>query len=225
MKSAKECKNRFEDIVAFVMGELDPPAARELQDHIALCDRCREAWAVLMEEEKEVRSGFEALARSLGPIEELVLEEQHQSSVRIGVSNNHFLERTKNMILAHKRLSVAAAATVTALATSLILYVSLFSFSVPVYAVEQTVEANSPKISDQARPEKIGSMMIGTAPSMAAQAVSRIGRRRTTRLSIIASNKECPRLSDRWMKSTRMIESRVTMPARAIMPIMPVAVK
>ena len=32
-----------------------------------------------------------------------------------------------------------------------------------------SVEANRPKISDQARPEKIGSMMIGTAPSMAAR--------------------------------------------------------
>ena len=60
---------------------------------------------------------------------------------------------------------------------------------------------------------------------MAALAVSRIGRRRTTRLSMIASNSDRPPASDRWMKSTRMIESRVTMPARAIMPIMPVAVK
>ena len=33
----------------------------------------------------------------------------------------------------------------------------------------KSVEANSPKISDQARPEKIGSMIIGTAPSIAAR--------------------------------------------------------
>jgi hypothetical protein len=75
------------------------------------------------------------------------------------------------------------------------------------------VETSKPKISDQARPEKIGSMMIGTAPGIAALAVSKIGRRRTTRLSMIASNSERPRESDRWMKSTKMIESRVTIPA------------
>ena len=45
------------------------------------------------------------------------------------------------------------------------------------------VEATRPKISDQPRPEKIGSSKIGIAYSMAAQAVSRIGRRRTARLS------------------------------------------
>ncbi len=63
MKAARQCKDRFEDIVAFVMGELDPPAARELQDHLALCDRCRAARDALVEEEKEVRLGFEALAQ------------------------------------------------------------------------------------------------------------------------------------------------------------------
>jgi len=152
MNDAKQCKDRFEAIVAFVMGELDPPAARELQDHIALCDRCREARDVLVEEEQEVRSGFEELARSLGPVEQAVLgQQQHQSRVRVHVSNNHFLERIKNMILAHKRLSVAAAATVTALAASLILYVSLFSSSTAAYALEQTVQANNQVTSYHAK--------------------------------------------------------------------------
>ena len=144
MNAAKQCKDRFEDIVAFVMGELDPAAARELQEHIALCDECRAARDALVEEEKEVRLGFEALAHSLGPVEQAVLgQRQRQSRVRVDVSNNHFLERVKSMILAHKRLSVAAAAMVTALAASLILYVSLFSSSTPAYALEQTVQANN----------------------------------------------------------------------------------
>ena len=117
MNIAKQCQDRFEDIVAFVMGELDSSAARELQDHIALCGRCRAARDVLVEEEKEVRLGFEALARSLGSVEQVVLDRSRcQSQVRIGVFNSHFLERLKTMILAHKRLSVAAAATVAALA-------------------------------------------------------------------------------------------------------------
>ena len=63
MKSARECKDRFEDIVAFVMGELDAPAARELQEHLAVCEACRASYDALVEEEKEVRSGFEALAQ------------------------------------------------------------------------------------------------------------------------------------------------------------------
>ncbi len=143
MSDAKQCKDRFEAIVAFVMGELDPPAARELQDHVALCDRCREARDALVEEEKEVRSGFEELARSLGPVEQTVLgQQQHQSRVRDDVFDNRFFERIRTMILAHKRLSVAAAATVMALAASVILYVSMFSFSAPAYALEQTVQAN-----------------------------------------------------------------------------------
>jgi outer membrane lipoprotein-sorting protein len=96
-----------------------------------------------VEEEREVRSGFEALARSLGPVERLVLEEQtRQSIVRVGVSNNHFLEKVKNMIVTHKRLSAATAATLTALAASLVLYVSLFSASGSAYALEQTAQAN-----------------------------------------------------------------------------------
>jgi len=144
MNVAKPCPDRFEDIVAFVMGELDPAAARELQEHIALCDTCRAARDVLVAEEKEVRAGFAALARGLGPIEQAVLHErERQTQVRVGASDNHFLERVKAMILTHKRLSVAAAAvTAMALAAGLLLYVSLFSSSTAAYALEQTVQAN-----------------------------------------------------------------------------------
>ena len=51
MKPAKQCKDRFDDIVAFVMGELDAPAARELQMHIAVCNECRACYDALAEEE------------------------------------------------------------------------------------------------------------------------------------------------------------------------------
>ena len=82
--------------------------------------------------------------RVMSAVEQVVLERQQLAPrVRVGVSNNHFLERVKNMILAHKRLSAAAAATVAALAASLILYVSLFSSTGSAYALEQTAEANS----------------------------------------------------------------------------------
>jgi hypothetical protein len=152
MNVAKRCKDRFEDIVALVMGELDPSAALELQDHIALCDKCRRTRDVLVEEEKEVRSGFEALARNLGPVEQAVLgQRQHQATVRVNVSSNHLLERVKNMIITHKRLSVAVAATVMALTASVVLYVSLFSSPTAAYALEQTVQANNHVTSYHAR--------------------------------------------------------------------------
>ncbi len=141
MNKVKLCKDRFEDIVAFIMGELDHAAVAELQDHIAQCDKCRAVHDTLVKEEKEVRSGFETLARGLDPIEQAVLgQQQQQAKVRIKISNNHFLKRVKNMIIKHKRLSVAAA-TLTALAASLVLCTMLFSTPTVAYALEQTVEA------------------------------------------------------------------------------------
>ena len=62
--------------------------------------------------------------------------------MRVGVSNNHFLERVKNMIRTHKRL-IATAATLAALAAGLVLCVSLVSSSHPAYALEQTAQANN----------------------------------------------------------------------------------
>lgn len=47
------------------------------------------------------------------------------------------------MIVTHKRLSAVAAATLTASAASLVLYVSLFSSSGSAYALEQTAQANA----------------------------------------------------------------------------------
>jgi len=76
----------------------------------------------------------------------------------------------------------------------------------------------------QARPEKIGSRVIGHAPSSAAPAVSTIGRSRCAPLSAIASANGTPACSRVRMKSMRMIALRTTMPASAIMPIIAVAV-
>ena len=167
MNATKPCKDRFEDIVALVMGALEPAAAEQLQDHIARCDTCRQARDVLAAEEQEVRAGFEALAGHLGPVEHAVLEEcDRQSEVPVGASHNHFLERVKNMILAHKRLSVAAA-TVAALAASVVLYVSLVSSSTTAYALEQTVQANRHVTSYHAKltpPRGMGEVWVQLNP-------------------------------------------------------------
>jgi hypothetical protein len=155
MKPARECEERFEDIVAFVMGELDVAAARKLQEHLAVCEACRTRRDALLDEEKKIRSGFEALARSLGIDKGTVpfssnenwdspraIDDDRQSSVRLGVSNNRFPERVKNMIRTHRRLITTTAALV-ALAAGLLLCVSLVSPSHPAYALEQTAQANN----------------------------------------------------------------------------------
>ncbi len=85
--------------------------------------------------------------------------------------------------------------------------------------------ARIPNTNDHASPEKIGSKTITQAPITAAPAVSTIGRRRTAPASRQASRTLIPRARFSWMKSTRRIEFRTTMPASAITPIMPVAVK
>ena len=67
--------------------------------------------------------------------------------------------------------------------------------------------------------------MITIDPNIAALAVSKMGRKRTAPASRMASRRDKPRSWLKWMKSMRMIELRTTIPARAIIPIMAVAVK
>jgi hypothetical protein len=143
MTTSKNCRDRFEDIVALVMDELDLGDKRELQDHIIVCATCREARDLLIEEEKQVRSDFETLAGSVTLDDQGARKKrEYQLPVGVGQSNNHFHERVKTMIFAHKRLSFAAATTVAA-AASLILYVSLLSAGNDAYALEQTAQANN----------------------------------------------------------------------------------
>jgi hypothetical protein len=92
--------------------------------------------------------------------------------------------------------------------------------------VKCTVEASNPNIRVQARPEKIGSSVMGQAPkAVVVAAVSRMGRMRMAPLCKIASSKGSPFLRASWMNSIRTMALRMTMPPNAIMPIMPVAVK
>ena len=89
----------------------------------------------------------------------------------------------------------------------------------------KAVETNSPKISAQASPEKIGSSVIGMAASIAVPAVSRIGRVRTAPERIVALRRSWPSRSATCRNSISRIALRTAMPARAIMPIIAVAVK
>ena len=103
----------------------------------------REASRAAVEGVKEERLGFERL-RSLGRVERVASEgvDKRPGPARVGAAkfNNYSFGRIRNMILSHKRLSAAAAATATALTACLVLYVLS---SGRAYALEQTVQANS----------------------------------------------------------------------------------
>jgi len=86
-------------------------------------------------------------------------------------------------------------------------------------------EANKPKIRAQARPEKIGSRVIGQAPKAVVIAVNTIGRMQIAPLCRIASFTSIFSASESWINSIRTTEFLITIPPRAIMPIILVAVK
>jgi hypothetical protein len=146
VKSARECTDRLEDLMAFVMGELDGPAAAELQSHLAVCPTCRATRDALAKEESKVRSGFAAIAGRLTSAGQTIAARQGRESgvparASSEMSDKQLLGRMKKMIVTHKRLSAAAAALV-ALAAGLVLYVCGFSTATAAYALQQTAQAN-----------------------------------------------------------------------------------
>jgi hypothetical protein len=92
--------------------------------------------------DRELAALFAATAPPPRPVDVALLLPMvtgSKSVRRNKVSSNHFLERVKNMIRTHKRLSAATAAGM-ALAVGSALYLSLGW--VPAYAMEQTARAN-----------------------------------------------------------------------------------
>ena len=86
------------------------------------------------------------------------------------------------------------------------------------------VDTKIPKISDTAKPLKIGSSRMKRAPSVADRAVSKIGCARVMAEFTTASFKSIPLATCRLIKSTNKIELRTMIPASAIIPIIDVAV-
>jgi len=87
------------------------------------------------------------------------------------------------------------------------------------------VEAKSPKIKAQARPENIGSSVMGQAPKAVVAAVRIMGLKRVAPLLRMASFKGSPWFKASLINSMRTIEFLTTIPPRAIMAIILVAVK
>ena len=117
------CESRREAIAALVLGELDGPAAGELREHLGRCETCRGLHDTLSEEEGIIESAFEAVARSIGPLERKIRPRTSVVAV----------------LRSHKVASAAAAAAIIAV-IGLAAYL-LTPPSKEVYALEQTVEA------------------------------------------------------------------------------------
>lgn len=140
----KECQDMRDSISALVMGELAPAAAEELRKHLESCEACRSARDAMAEEEKAVRAGFQALARSLETTERALGERLAERSPNLRLhgqaAKQPKLQGIRNMIAAHKRLAIAAAAAVLVAAAG---FVYLASSPVSTaYAIEQTSQAS-----------------------------------------------------------------------------------
>jgi len=72
MLNRHECCTNRESIAALVLGELDPAAAEQLHRHLENCASCRSFREALADQEEELRSTFDAVARSVGRVEQLV---------------------------------------------------------------------------------------------------------------------------------------------------------
>ena len=81
-----------------------------------------------------------------------------------------------------------------------------------------------PNMSDMAKPLNMGSSKIKSAPSIAASPVSTIGFERVMAELMIAFLNSTPERTCKLMKSTKRMEFLTMMPAKAIIPIMLVAV-
>jgi anti-sigma factor RsiW len=112
------CEKWAEPISMAAAGCLSPDEEREIRGHIETCSDCRERFRQLSElcgvlaELRLPSNSAETtvVQRVMSAVEQAVLERQQLAPrVRVGASNNQLLERIKNMILAHKRLSAAAA--------------------------------------------------------------------------------------------------------------------
>lgn len=116
MTTLRQCQDRREDIAALVLGELDPTAADQLNQHMNTCKVCRGFRDALADQETVLRSTFGAIARGVGPIEHLVErfdECQDQSKTHAASPFTRLIGGFKTMRLSRKVLAAAAAIAIT----------------------------------------------------------------------------------------------------------------
>ncbi len=73
MTDQRCCLDKYDDLVALALGELDPSTAQALEAHLQTCPACRSVRDALAAEEVQVRSAFMADAHRYEPIERVML--------------------------------------------------------------------------------------------------------------------------------------------------------
>ncbi len=104
------------------------------------------------------------------------------------------------------------------------LFLKAMKYSKGITNRVSAVDTKIPKMSEMAKPLKMGSSKMKNAPIIAAKPVNTIGCARVMAEATTASFNATPCETCKRMKSTNKIELRTMMPAKAIMPIMDVAV-
>jgi len=143
------CKNRREAIAAFILGELETPAADEIKQHIDTCRNCRSFYQAMAKEEEMIRSAFKAIDdRSKAIGDNLIVEYDKVLKVR-DISSGQIESQVKQSavtqsnvwrIIMKNRITKLAAAAVIIVAA--VLSINVWNKTIPsAYAFEQTVEA------------------------------------------------------------------------------------
>lgn len=113
MTKNSNCQDRHEAITAFVLGELDNPAADEIRQHIDACRDCRALYEALTGEEDIIRSTFNVFNDRSNVIGNNLVEQfgkdsgvnKHISRV-IPESQKHVLSEVEGAKQIHRQLSI-----------------------------------------------------------------------------------------------------------------------
>ncbi len=107
MNGGTQCEGRREAIAALVMNELPPRATEELCRHIEECDFCRSLRDALVEEERQVRAGFDAIAQSAQTLVRRFEERERQPTKHAQTASRQIAPGLTSMRPVYKALSAA----------------------------------------------------------------------------------------------------------------------
>ena len=75
MNNYAPCHDRCEAIMVLVLDELEADAADELRKHIDTCQKCRDLYEALVDEEQMIRSVFDGVAATTEAMERNLIEQ------------------------------------------------------------------------------------------------------------------------------------------------------
>lgn len=83
MTNTNTCKNRREQIAAFVLGQLEPAAAQQLQEHLRHCEACQSFHSSFSSQEESLQSAFKGLCEELAVKDAALLESLDEQSEKV----------------------------------------------------------------------------------------------------------------------------------------------